>query len=92
MRFHDKIDFKLLDLMFKDEFEYEQDDVDFLYNFIPKFIIISIALTMQKKLSLVGDGSEKDKVDQIWDVWENNNMQTLKYEIAKHFSCIIRSI
>ncbi|NUU94819.1 hypothetical protein XO10_00605 [Marinitoga sp. 1135] len=85
MRFHDKIDFKLLDSMFKDEFEYEQEDVDFLYNFIPKFIIISIALTMQKKLSLVGDGSEKDKVNQIWDIWENNNMQTLKYEIAKHF-------
>lgn len=89
MRFHDKINKKLLEKLFEDDFEYNDgiDGVEMIYNFIPKFVLISIALSMGKKLEIIGDEdkSQNKRTEDIWSIWENNNMQTLKYKIAKHF-------
>jgi hypothetical protein len=84
MRFHDKIDTKFLKELYNDDFEYIAD-IEMLYNFIPKFIIMSIALTLGKKLRLIGDNAEEQKIRTIWNIWEENNMQVLKYKLARNY-------
>jgi len=86
MRYHDEIDNKLLLELYKDDFEYaEGSNISLVYNYIPKFILLSIALTMQKKLNLIGEKENDNQIENIWKIWDNNNMQMLKYKIALHY-------
>jgi|Wag4MinimDraft_12_1082652.scaffolds.fasta_scaffold00017_27 hypothetical protein len=86
MRYHDTIDNKLLLELYKDEFEYDdKSNIALVYNYVPKFILLSIALTMQKKLHLIGEKEKDNQIEDIWKIWEQNNMQTLKYKIALHY-------
>lgn len=84
MRFHDKMTNKKLESFYDNTFEYE-NNLEFLYNYIPDYIIMSIALTMQKKLTFISNEESENVVEELFEIWEQNNMQTLKYDLAKHF-------